>query len=88
MIPNLQPEVVNHEPHLALDGGIDGLDDLRHLVTTAPHYLKSGGIWLVETMAGQPETVMQLLQAQGSYRDICTFPDLAGIERFVQALRI
>ena len=88
MIPNLQPEVVNHEPHLALDGGIDGLDDLRHLVTTAPHYLKSGGIWLVETMAGQPETVMQLLQAQGSYRDICTFLDLAGIERFVQALRI
>lgn len=88
MIPNLQPEVVNHEPHLALDGGIDGLDDLRHLVTTAPHYLKSGGIWLVETMAGQPETVMQLLQAQGSYRDICTFPDLAGLERFVQALRI
>lgn len=88
MIPNLQPEVVNHEPHLALDGGIDGLDDLRHLVTTAPHYLKSGGIWLVETMAGQPETVMQLLQAQGSYRDICTFPDLAGLERFVQAVRI
>lgn len=88
LIAQLQPEVTNHEPHLALDGGIDGLDDLRHLVTTAPHYLKSGGIWLVETMAGQPETVMQLLQAQGSYRDICTFPDLAGIERFVQALRI
>ncbi len=87
LIPELQPEVTNHEPHLALDGGEDGLDDLRHLVTTAPHYLKSGGLWLVETMAGQPPEVVQLLREQGSYRDICTFPDFAGIERFVQALR-
>lgn len=87
MIGELQPEVTNHEPHLALDGGEDGLDDLRHLVTTAPHYLKSGGLWLVETMAGQPPEVARLLREEGSYRDICTFPDLAGIERFVQALR-
>ncbi len=88
LITNLQPEVAHHEPHLALDGGEDGLDDLRHLVTTAPYYLESGGIWLVETMAGQPPEVVRLLREEGSYRDICTFPDLAGIERFVQALRI
>jgi release factor glutamine methyltransferase len=88
MIAHLQPEVTNHEPHLALDGGEDGLDDLRHLVNTAPYYLESGGIWLVETMAGQPETVMRLLGEQGSYKDICTFPDFAGIPRFVQATKI
>ncbi len=85
LIAQLQPEVTNHEPHLALDGGTDGLDDLRHLVNTAPDYLQSGGFWLVETMAGQPEAVVQLLQAQGSYRDILTFADFAGVERFVQA---
>lgn len=88
MIGELQPEVANHEPHLALDGGIDGLDDLRYLVITAPNYLKSGGLWLVETMAGQPETVVKLLQTQGSYQDICIHADLAGIERFIQAFRI
>jgi release factor glutamine methyltransferase len=88
LITKLQPEVANHEPYLALDGGEDGLDDLRHLVTTAPHYLKSGGIWLVETMAGQPPAVVRLLREQGSYRDIYTFSDLAGIERFVQAFKI
>jgi len=88
MIAHLQPEVTNHEPHLALDGGEDGLDDLRHLVNTAPYYLESGGIWLVETMAGQPEAVMRLLGEQGSYKDICTFPDFAGIPRFVQATKI
>lgn len=87
MIPHLQPEVAHHEPHLALDGGEDGLDDLRHLVHTAPYYLASGGLWLVETMAGQPEAVVQLLQAQGSYRDVRTFVDFAGVERFVQAWR-
>jgi release factor glutamine methyltransferase len=88
LIAQLQPEVTNHEPHLALDGGEDGLDDLRHLVNTAPSYLKSGGLWLVETMAGQPEAVVRLLREQGSYQDICTFPDFAGISRFVQATRI
>lgn len=87
LIAQLQPEVANHEPHLALDGGEDGLDDLRHLINTAPYYLESGGIWLVETMAEQPPAVVRLLREQGSYEDIRTFPDLAGIERFVQAFR-
>jgi release factor glutamine methyltransferase len=36
MIAELQPEVVHHEPHLALDGGTDGLDCIRHLIAHAP----------------------------------------------------
>ncbi len=38
----LQPEVVRHEPHLALDGGVDGLEAIRILVNTAPEYLQPG----------------------------------------------
>ena len=87
MVPTLQPEVAQHEPHLALDGGADGLDCLRHLVAAAPDYLQSGGIWLVETMAGQAIAVAALLQQQGSYHQIQIYPDLAGIERFVLAYR-
>lgn len=83
MVPALQPEVARHEPHLALDGGADGLDCLRHLVAVAPEYLQSGGIWLVETMAGQAIAVAALLQQQGSYDQIQIHPDLAGIDRFV-----
>ena len=87
-LPGLQPEVLNHEPHLALDGGADGLDCIRHLVETSPNYLRSGGIWLIEMMLGQAETVTQLLQNQGSYRDIQIYQDFAGIDRFALAYRI
>lgn len=87
MLAELQPEVARHEPHLALDGGPDGLDCLRHLVTAAPDYLRPGGLWLVEMMAGQAESVTNLLQQQGQYRDIQIFSDLAGIERFALAYR-
>jgi release factor glutamine methyltransferase len=89
-IPNdevlqLQPEVTKHEPHLALAGGKDGLDCIRHLVSTAPQYLHPGGIWLIEMMAGQAEAVTQLLKQQGCYKNISIIPDLAGIERFALA---
>ncbi len=86
-IPQLQPEVANHEPHLALDGGGDGLDCIRQLIETSPDYLRSGGIWLIEMMAGQADTVAQLLHQQGSYCHIQIFSDLAGIDRFALAYR-
>ncbi|MBE9059027.1 peptide chain release factor N(5)-glutamine methyltransferase [Sphaerospermopsis sp. LEGE 08334] len=81
----LQPEVVKHEPHLALDGGADGLDCIRHLIAVAPAYLRLGGVWLIEMMAGQAETVQELLETNGSYCDISIHADLAGIERFAVA---
>ena len=81
----LQPEVVNHEPHLALDGGLDGLDAIRILVDTAPEYLQPGGLWLIEMMAGQGAAVVELLEQQGNYVDIQIIDDLAGLDRFVLA---
>jgi release factor glutamine methyltransferase len=81
----LQPEVSKHEPHLALDGGVDGLAAIRLLVDTAPTYLETGGIWLIEMMAGQGESVRNLLIRQGSYTDIQIINDLAGLDRFVFA---
>jgi release factor glutamine methyltransferase len=83
----LQPEVRQHEPHLALDGGDDGLDCIRHLVATAPDYLQSGGIWLIEMMAGQTQAVTDLLTQNGNYTHIQIHPDLAGIDRFALAYR-
>ncbi|MGB3636051.1 MAG: peptide chain release factor N(5)-glutamine methyltransferase [Rivularia sp. (in: cyanobacteria)] len=86
-LPELQPEVYKHEPHLALDGGSDGLECIRHLIETSSNYLKPGGIWLVEMMAGQADEVTQMLHDQGSYRKIEIHHDLAGIERFALAYK-
>ena len=86
-LPTLQPEVFNHEPHLALNGGGDGLDCIRHLIEISPSYLQSGGVWLIEMMAGQADAVRELLQNQGSYCKIQIHADLAGIERFAVAYK-
>ncbi len=87
LVLELQPEVTWHEPHLALDGGADGLDCLRQIIQTAPDYLQPDGVWLVEMMAGQANSVVNLLAQQGGYDRITIHRDLAGIERFVTARR-
>lgn len=87
VLPTLQPEVIGHEPTTALDGGPDGLEDLRTLAAQAPDYLLSGGLWLVEMMAGQGQAVADLLHQVGAYRDIQVIEDLAGRDRFTLALR-
>lgn len=87
-ILDLQIEVREHEPRLALDGGEDGLTALRYLAATAPDYLRSGGLWLVEMRACQGEKVAQMLENQGNYRQIQIINDLAAFDRFVLAERI
>lgn len=86
-IAELQPEVAEHEPRQALDGGADGLDCIRAIVAGAPAYLVPGGVLLFEMMAGQASSVRHLLEAEGSYTGIEIFSDLAGIERFALAYR-
>ncbi|MEA5533286.1 peptide chain release factor N(5)-glutamine methyltransferase [Crocosphaera sp. XPORK-15E] len=87
MLSQLQPEVRQHEPYLALDGGLDGLESIQYLIETAPDYLVSGGVWLIEMMAGQGEIVAQLLEDSPYYQGVKILPDLAGIERFALAYR-
>jgi release factor glutamine methyltransferase len=84
----LQPEVVNHEPHLALDGGVDGLNSIKELVDTGAEYLEPGGMLLMEMMFGQGDAIVDLLLKQGCYQQIEVIKDLAGIDRFVIAWRI
>lgn len=85
-VETLQPEVRLHEPHLALDGGSDGLDCLRQIIAAAPDYLQSGGILLLEMMAGQGEVVRDLLTEIQSFCQIAIINDLAGRDRFAQAV--
>ena len=84
VVLGLDPEVA-HEPQQALDGGDDGLDDIRLLAKQAPQFLQPGGLWLTEHMQGQAQAVTTVLAAANAYRDIQIHQDLAGIERFVSA---
>jgi release factor glutamine methyltransferase len=85
VVLQLQPEVLNHEPRIALDGGEDGLSDIRYLIQLAPDYLSEQGWILLEIMAGQGKEVEQLFKANGNYSNIEIHYDLANLDRFVVA---
>jgi release factor glutamine methyltransferase len=63
-IADLQPEVRDFDPRLALDGGPDGLDFYRRLAHDAPSRLKDRGRLMVEFGDGQASAVQELLVAQ------------------------
>ena len=81
-LADLQPEVRDFEPRLALDGGPDGLDAYRVLAAEAPLHLEPNGWLLLEIGAGQDKDVAGLL-ADAGFDAIVTVPDSAGILRVV-----
>ncbi len=82
----LQPEVVRFEPHLALDGGPDGLDAYRTLARPVARVLAPGGWAAFEIGAGQAEMVPPLLAGQGLA--ICSLiRDFGAVPRCVIARR-
>jgi release factor glutamine methyltransferase len=80
-IPGLSPEV-RAEPILALDGGSDGLDLIRRIISNAPPYLNSGGILLLEADPRQMRTITALLD-QAGFIEIQIYKDLSGKERVI-----
>lgn len=84
-IPNIQPEVRDYEPRMAVDGGIEGLDFYKKIVTDAPNHLSSHGWLLVEVGEGQADAVSKMMADTGAFESISTVKDLAGIERVVMA---
>ena len=61
----LPPEARRHEPLVALDGGADGLDVLRRVVSEAPGWLAPGGRLLVESSEAQAAQLERLLRDAG-----------------------
>lgn len=61
----LEPGVRNHDPRLALDGGIDGLDAYRSIFRHAVDLIRSPGHLLVEFGKGQHDPVIQIARQEG-----------------------
>ena len=83
-IEKLQPEVRCHDPHIALNGGEDGLSFYRRICGEAPGRLLAGGILLLEIGADQAEAVETILTAAG-FSGIRILKDLAGRDRIAEA---
>lgn len=80
VIGGLMEEVRDFEPHLALDGGADGLAFYRKIIREADAYLKHPGWLLFEIGAEQGEAVAELMRKAG-YEEVQVIPDLAGLDR-------
>jgi release factor glutamine methyltransferase len=84
-IATLEPSVQHFEPHLALDGGEDGLCLVRRIIQEAPSWLADGGLLALEIGAGQSSIVDELMRARG-FRDIVRSRDYGGHERVVSGI--
>lgn len=82
-LDDMAPEVVEYEPHLALLGGIDGLDFYRRIIKEAILYLNDQGVLLLEIGVEQGMAVANLLRENG-YSDIKITKDPQGLDRVVE----
>ena len=85
IIETLAPEVKDHEPRLALDGGEDGLDAYKVIANNAAAHLKDGGVLALEIGYDQGEAVVFLLERTHYYKPAAIIKDLAGKNRVVVA---
>lgn len=80
---SLDREVVDYEPHLALEAGADGLDFYRRLSQGLPTYLAPAGLIALEVGKDQSRLVKELLEDTGIFSALEILKDYAGIERIV-----
>jgi release factor glutamine methyltransferase len=86
VIDTLEPEVRDHEPRLALDGGPDGLAAYRILAPEILRVLKPGGLFAVEIGYDQKQAVETLFREAGAF-NVRTIKDLADRDRVVAGVR-
>lgn len=79
-IGSLAPEVRDHDPRRALDGGADGMDAYREIAAGAARHLEAGGTVAVEIGIGQ-ETVVEAIFAGRGFRRLGSKRDLGGVLR-------
>ena len=81
-IDSLDPEVRDHDPRLALDGGPDGLAAYRELVPEIRRVMKPGGVFAVEIGWDQGPAVSALFREAG-FEDVKVVKDLSDRDRVV-----
>lgn len=86
VIPTLMKDVKGYEPHIALNGGTDGLTFYRKITQQSFNVLKKGGVLAFEIGHDQKEEVKDILHQRG-FKDIYCAADLAGNDRVVLGIK-
>ena len=81
-IPNLDVSVKDYEPITALDGGADGLNFYKRILSEWKAVMKHGGIMAFECGIDQAEQVKAIMEEQ-LFRNIATVKDSLGIDRVI-----
>ena len=81
VIETLQTEVKEYEPHIALDGGADGLKFYRRICEIAPKLLNPGGMMIFEIGYDQSASVRKLMEKD--FSQVKTIKDIPGNDRVV-----
>lgn len=79
----LDKNVREYEPHMALDGGIGGLEIIYKLINDAPNYLNDSGMLFLEIGYDQGKAIEELLKKD--FTDICVIKDYNNFDRIVVA---
>ena len=87
-VGTMHPEISNHEPRLAFDGGALGVAILGKLIREAPRFLKPGAFLCFETGLGQGNPMTRLMGNAKEYNNIQTYPDASGNVRALTAQKI
>lgn len=84
----LAPEILEHEPHMALFGGEDGLEVIDALLKGAAERLRPQGLLALEVGVEQGEAVAERIAALGVFGEARIQRDLSGRQRYVTAVRL
>jgi release factor glutamine methyltransferase len=76
------PEVKEHEPRMALDGGVTGLVFYEKIIEQSGNYLADQGHLLFEIGYDQGKAVKEMMEQSG-FKDCRVLKDLAGLDRVV-----
>lgn len=83
----LSKEVKDYEPRIAIDGGPDGLEFYRRIISQSPFYLCEEGWLLLEIGRGQAEKVLEMIEREGYFHKPDLIKDLSGVKRVLKAQR-
>ena len=86
-IKNLAKDILNFEPKIALDGGLEGLSGFRKIIRKSSELIKNRGILILEIACYQKRDVVRILRDNGFYINR-TVKDLANNDRCIVSTKI